>query len=55
MSLRATFRYRPVSLVGRLDKRQLLALKQGSSPDDLKEINRLITLHIGRQKKSHQP
>ena len=55
MPHRATLRYRPASLVSRLDKRQLLAIKQGSSLDDLEEINRLIMLHIVKQEKSHQP
>lgn len=53
MSRRPTYRYRSDALVGRLAKRQILALKQRGSPEEVKEIDRLIRVHTSRQKRSH--
>ena len=51
MHHRATFWYRSDECVGRLGKRQILALKQGSSPEEVEEIDRLISIHLGRRRR----
>lgn len=53
MSHRETFQYRSDALVGRLAKRQILALMQGSSLEEVKEIERLVSIHLDSRRRGH--